>query len=147
MIKDILVASDDSDSSKRALDFAIDLATKYGSALHLIHVITEIQLPEGLRGMEEVQKIEGQRSDVLRFAARKVLTEADERAKKQGVKDVHYALEEGDAPTQIINYAKEHGVDLIVMGTRGLGPLKGMLLGSVSRKVCNLADVNCLTIR
>ncbi|MEE8287527.1 MAG: universal stress protein [Gammaproteobacteria bacterium] len=47
----------------------------------------------------------------------------------------------------MLRYAKRRKADLIVLGTRGLGQVKGMLMGSVSRKVTNLSDISCLIIR
>ena len=57
------------------------------------------------------------------------------------------ALEHGDPADQIVRAAARHGADLIVMGRRGYGDLKGLLLGSVSHKVCRLADCACLTVK
>ena len=55
--------------------------------------------------------------------------------------------EEGDPARVIAEHAGLHKVDLIVMGRRGLGGLEGLLLGSVSHKVAQLAPCACLTVR
>ncbi|NQU72224.1 MAG: universal stress protein, partial [Rhodospirillales bacterium] len=47
----------------------------------------------------------------------------------------------------IIEYAEQHDIDMIVIGSRGLGDLKGMLLGSVSHKVAHLAECSCITVK
>ncbi len=147
MIKGILVALDASEASLRALEVAVDLARKYGVQLNLLHVVRDMQLPDSLRAMARVEKIEGQRLDVLKFVAQKILSEAERRAQEQGVKTVRTEIGEGDPATTIINRAKRNGADLIVLGTRGLGEVKSMFLGSVSRKVSNLAEVNCLIVK
>ena len=54
---------------------------------------------------------------------------------------------EGDPSERIINYAKDHDVDIIVIGSRGLGTFKGLLLGSVSNKVSHRADRTCVIVR
>ncbi|MBW1691455.1 MAG: universal stress protein [Deltaproteobacteria bacterium] len=54
---------------------------------------------------------------------------------------------EGDPAERIIDYAKEHDVDIIVIGSRGLGTFKGLLLGSVSNKVTHRADRTCVIVR
>ena len=147
MIKRILVATDASRSANRAVDLAADMAAKYGSSLNILHVVRHMQLPPELRRMARVENIAGREADVLTFVARKILNDAEARAKKKGVKDVRTATDDGDPATAIIKHAKRHHVDLIVMGTRGLGKVKEVFLGSVSRKVCNLSPVNCFTVK
>lgn len=106
-----------------------------------------MQLPPELKKMAEVEKIAGARSDVLDFVGNKILGEAEIRATKKGAGKVKIALEHGDPATVILRYAKRRKVDLIVLGTRGLGQVKSTLMGSVSRKVTNLSDTACLIIR
>lgn len=146
-MKAILVATDASAASNRAVDVAADLASKYDASLNILHVIRDMQLPPELRNMAEVEKIQGARMDVLQFVANKILGDAQERAKKQGAKNIRTATGEGDPGTAVLDHAKEQGVDLIVLGTRGLGQVKGMLLGSVSRKITNLSEMSCLIIK
>ena len=147
MIHTILVATDASPSSNNAIDLAADLAAKYGASLHLLHVIRQMQLPAELRNMAEVENLIGSRSEVMSYVASKILVDAEARARVAGVTDVHTESIEGEPATTIIDRAKAHGVDLIVMGTRGLGTVRSMMLGSVSRKVSNLSGVNCLIVR
>lgn len=147
MITGILVATDASSASNRAIDFAADMAAKYKASLSVLHVIREMQLPEELRAMAEVEKLAGSRSDVLNFVAKKILHDAELRAKAKGVSDIRTEVAEGDPANVILDHAKASSVDLIVLGTRGLGTVKSVMLGSVSRKVTNLAEVNCLIVR
>ena len=147
MLKQILVATDASPASNRAINLAADMAGKFDATLHLLYAVREMQLPPELKKMAEVEKIAGARSDVLDFVGRKILSDAEARAIKKGAGTVRTALEHGDPATVILRYAKRRKVDLIVLGTRGLGQVKGMLMGSVSRKVTNLSDVNCLVVR
>jgi nucleotide-binding universal stress UspA family protein len=53
----------------------------------------------------------------------------------------------GDPVEEIIQFAKNNDIDMIVIGSRGLGKIKGLLLGSVSSKVCHLAECTCVTIK
>jgi nucleotide-binding universal stress UspA family protein len=147
MLKNILVATDASPASNRAINLAADMAGKYGATLHLLYAVREMQLPPELKKMAEVEKIAGARSDVLDFVGKKILSEAQARALKKGAAKVKTSLERGDPATAIMRYGKRRKVDLIVLGTRGLGQVKGMLMGSVSRKVTNLSDISCLVIR
>lgn len=147
MINNILVATDASPGANRAINFAADIAGKYDATLHLLYAVREMQLPAELKKMAEVEKITGARTDVLDFVGRKILGDAEVRAAKKGATKVKSTLEHGDPATVILRYAKRRKVDLIVLGTRGLGQVKGMLMGSVSRKVTNLAEISCLIIR
>ena len=147
MIHTILVATDASPASNKAIDLAADLAAKYGASLRLLHVVRQMQLPAELRSMAEVEKLIGSRSEVMSFVARKILADAETRARSHDVADVQSESIEGEPATTIIDSANAHGADLIVMGTRGLGTVKSMMLGSVSRKVSNLSEVSCLIVR
>jgi len=147
MIKNILVATDGSAAANRAVDLAADMAAKYECSLNILHVVRHMQLPPELLKMAQVEKLSQREADILKFLAEKVLGNAAERAKKKGAKEVHTTVGDGDPATAIIKQAKRRNVDLIIMGTRGLGKVKETFLGSVSRKVCNLSHVNCLTVR
>jgi nucleotide-binding universal stress UspA family protein len=147
MLKNILVATDASPASNRAINLAADMAAKYGAALHLLYVVRDMQLPPELKKMAEVEKIVGARMDVLTFVGEKVLNEAKARAENNGAENVKTQIASGDPATAILEQAKEHSVGLIVLGTRGLSEVKGMLMGSVSRKVANMSEINCLIVR
>ena len=86
-------------------------------------------------------------AELIRTAADDLLERADERARKAGAKEVTLLAEEGDAAHIISEHAEIHKIDLIVMGRRGLGDLEGLLLGSVSHKVAQLAPCACLTVK
>ena len=147
MINSILVATDASPPSNRAVTFSADLASKYGAMLSIVHVVRDMQLPSELRKMAEVEKLAGERQDVLAFVGRKILDDAEARAVKKGAKKIKLILGKGDPANEILKQAKKSDCDLIVLGTRGLGKVQGMLLGSVSRKVTNLSGINCLVMR
>ena len=147
MIHTILVATDASPASNKAIEMAADMAAKYGATLRLLHVIRLMQLPAELRNMAEVEKLMGPRGEVMSFVAMKILTDAEARARSFGATDVHIESVEGEPATTIIDRATACGADLIVMGTRGLGTVRSMMLGSVSRKVSNMSGANCLIVR
>lgn len=147
MLKKILVAIDGSQPSQRALDMGAQIAEKFDAVLVLIYVIRDMQLPESLRQMAEVELVQESRLTTLQKIGQTILAEAATRAKKQGAKNVRNEVRPGDPAGAILRYVAENSVDLIVMGSRGLGDVESMLLGSVSRKVSNLAKVGCLTVR
>lgn len=147
MINRILVPTDGSADSNRAVGLAAELAVKHDAALYLLNVIRDMQLPSELRKMAKVENIGQSRQDVLEFVAEKIMGDAERRANRKGVKAVRKATGQGDPGSAISSYAQRNKIDLIVMGTRGLGSVKGMLMGSVSRKVANTCNVNLLIVR
>ncbi len=63
------------------------------------------------------------------------------------MKDIQSLVEDGDAARQILECAKRQNADLIIVGSRGLSDLKGLLMGSVSHKVSELAKCTCITVK
>jgi nucleotide-binding universal stress UspA family protein len=76
-----------------------------------------------------------------------VLGVARADATAKGVKDVRAQVLTGDPAERLLGYAHDHGIDLMVMGRRGLGRLTGLLIGSVSAKVSSLAECPVVTVK
>ncbi|MFC7070555.1 universal stress protein [Halobaculum lipolyticum] len=133
----ILVPTDGSEAVDGAIDRAIDLATQYGATLHAVAVVEPIYtVNEGL----------GSIYDTLESDARASVDEVAERGEAADV-TVVTALRTGVTHREILDYAEEEDVDLIVMGTHGRTGLDRYLLGSVTEKVVRLSDVPVLTVR
>ena len=147
MFSNILVAIDGSETSVRGLETAIELAKQFGAKLHLLHVVRDMQLPKELQKLMEVENIKGPREDVLKLVGDRILNQAKRVAESKGVKSVADDIGIGDPASSIVKHAECNGIDLIVMGSRGLGQVEGLLLGSVSRKVSSMAKVACLIAR
>jgi nucleotide-binding universal stress UspA family protein len=131
MFKNILLAYDGSDYSNKALVYAGSLAEQYGAELWLIHAFPHTS---DLLGYEDFEKLFAKRKS----AGQAVLDEALQKLDKSKLK-VRAELLEGPEAESILKAAESSEADLIVMGTRGFGAVKGMLVGSVSRKVIHLA--------
>ena len=152
MIKSILVATDASAASNRALKMAVQIAGQHNAALLIIHVIRDMQIPFEIKEIPELESkkfdsFNDAREDIMRKIAESVLRKAREKAEQAGAKKVQTAIGTGDPATSILGFARRRKVDMIVVGTRGLGKLKGRILGSVSRKVTNNAETSCLIVR
>lgn len=148
-IKHILVPIDGSPHSRRAIDYAADMAGKYSARLSLLHVITNVaksRVPQELRDYAGLDQVEISERDMLLGIATKLMDSARDRVRELGITDVHGSIETGNPSKAIVRYCDDHDVDLIVMGRRGLGDLGGLMLGSVSHKVGHLADCACLTV-
>ena len=131
MFENILLAFDGSDCSNKALAYASNLAEQYGAALLLIHVFPHTS---DLLGYEDFEKLFAKRKS----AGQVVLDNALVKLDKSNIK-VRPELLEGPEAESILKAAQRSQADLIVMGTRGLGAVKGLLVGSVSRKVIHYA--------
>ena len=147
MIKTMLVAVDGSAHAKKAVKLASEIAVKCEARLIIVNVIKSTELPESLRDFADIQSLKGPPQAVLRRAAERIIAEALTRTRGAGVSDVRTKLLKGSPAREIVDYARKKDVDMIVMGTRGLGDVEGMLLGSVSRGVGMLAECPCLTVK
>ncbi len=147
MINKILVATDASQASARAVSFAAQLSAVHEAELLILNVIRDMQLPAELKDAPEFESFNNARDDLMRQIADKILAEAKKKAKKGGAKSVQTAIGSGDPATSVAGFAKRRNIDLIVVGTRGLSKVKAASMGSVSRKLLDLTDVNCLVIR
>jgi nucleotide-binding universal stress UspA family protein len=82
----------------------------------------------------------------LRDYAKEVAEAGRGRATEAGAPKVRAFVKSGQPARTIVAFAKEHGSDLIVVGSRGLGSVEGFLVGSVSHKVTGLADCPVLVV-
>ena len=147
MINKILVATDASTASGRAVSYAARLSDTHDCELLILHVIRDMQLPTELKEAPEFEAFYDARDQIMRAAADRILGEALDRARNDGARRVQTAIGSGDPATSIAGFAKRRKIDLIVVGTRGLSKVKESWMGSVSRKLLDLTDVNCLVIR
>ncbi len=127
MLKNIVLAFDGSEYSNRALQYAKKFAERFEATLWLVHIFTHTS---DLLGYEDYEKLYSKR----KASGQTLLGEAFQELSNTRL-DVREKLEEGPEAESILNIAKKCQADLIVMGTRGHGTLKGLFVGSVSRKV------------
>jgi nucleotide-binding universal stress UspA family protein len=85
--------------------------------------------------------------EVLGAVGNVLLEDAEAVAEKAGVKNVGLVVKQGDPAKCILSSVDDENADFIVMGTRGLSDLKGLLMGSVSHKVSHLAPCTCVTVK
>lgn len=149
MIKKILVPTDGSEPANRALDLAIDLATKYSAEIVLLSVAPSVIVPMPEPGaMTPISPELTKYSETLKESHKKMLSQALEKAKKtQSDLKVSKKLGEGRPSEEIIEVAKEGNFDIIVMGSRGLGGIKKVFLGSVSHRVATEAPCPVLMVK
>jgi nucleotide-binding universal stress UspA family protein len=138
MFKRIITAVDGSEHSYRALQYARGLVECFGADLYLVHVFPHTS---DLLGYEEYEKLVARRES----AGQEILQAARQELGETGV-TVHEELLEGPEAEAILAVAETRQADLIVMGTRGLSSIQGLLLGSVSQKVIRHAHCPVMVV-
>jgi nucleotide-binding universal stress UspA family protein len=141
LFTNILVPVDGSDNSYRALDAALILSEKLGSNITVIHVmeqfpITHIGSEKLLSEVLEAYKKENQ----------DILSKCTEIATQKGL-TIKTLLLEGNPASLILDYSKKEKFDLLIMGSRGLGKFKELILGSVSGKIVHHSPCAVMLIR
>jgi nucleotide-binding universal stress UspA family protein len=155
LFKNVLVPLDGSEHSLRALETAIQIAKKFDAKITLIHVFsvtaTPVIMPEpttltpsGVPIMTpaEVTKI----VETARGVGRDILTDGKQKVESESI-EVQMVLEEGNTVHEITKFAKEAKSDLIIMGVKGIGKLRELLVGSVSEGVIKQAPCPVLIVK
>jgi len=141
----ILVPVDGSDYCKKALDFAINLVKMYSAEMWLVHVAPYSNVlftGIGDSEMETYSNID----DLLEKSGQDILNTCLDEAKKQGIQ-VKIKLLRGNPGIKIVQYAKNEGFNLIVLGSRGLSGASRFLLGSVSDYVSDNAECPVIIVK
>lgn len=138
MYKKILVPIDGSQDSYCALKEAELLAESFDSKMIILTVLTDANVIEHYPG--NFLSTDFKKAQALR--GEKILNKAMETVETKG--EVETCVRVGRASEEILKCAEEKDVDLIVIGSRGLGGFSRTLLGSVSNKVLNTAKIPVL---
>lgn len=138
----ILVATDFSEHSEKAVETGVFLAKAHGASIDLVHALAA---PWSMVTPYDVSTPTIYLEDV-RQSARRSLLGAVEKAQAEGV-EVQSHLSEAPAAEAIVSCAKEFESDLIVMGTHGYTGLKHVLLGSVAERTLRTAPCAVLTVK
>ena len=137
MFERIILAVDGSEFSDRAVPVAADLAEKFGSEVVVLHVAERFASWTFALEAETPAESSGLTDGPVRFLKDRGLSARPE---------VQHALH-GMVARAIEDAAEEEGADLIVMGSRGLGDLSSLLVGSVTHKVLHIARTPVLVVR
>jgi len=135
----ILVTTDFSEPSDRALDYAIALARRYDARIYLTHVITPdpFQFAEPQLAQAAYEKV--------RQAAEEGITGILISGKLRRVPH-EVLMEEGNVWPTLEKLISEHEIDLVVVGTHGRGKVQKILIGSVAEEIFRQADAPVLTV-
>ncbi|WP_019537146.1 universal stress protein [Paenibacillus ginsengihumi] len=138
----ILIAYDGSEASERALDKAVKLVKEgAGGGLEIVHSshVPVMVVGDAIFNVSpDVERQQNEYSD-------KVVERARQAA--EGLPNVRVVRKQGNAARAILEHAEETGCDLIVMGSRGLGGLSELFLGSVSHHVVHHATIPVMIVK
>lgn len=148
-IRKILIAVDGTERSINAVEFAVDLATKYDSEICLVHVIPnskwrycmatdeeDLISPHIIKNTIKEMEEEGER----------LLSSVLTSVKGAGI-EAHAQLDHGYPAKKILQIAKEENFDLIVMGSSGRGTITRLFFGSISDEVIRKAPCPILLVK
>lgn len=143
-LKRLLVPTDFSDFSGEAVRYACELAQRFSAELHVLHVAQDAfpLVPEA--GMLSVSH--GEYMTQVIASAERLIQDVPKRSDYQGAVAAR-VVEVGIPFIEIIRYAREKDIDMIVLATHGRTGLVHMLMGSVAEKVVRKAPCPVLTIR
>ncbi len=139
-ISEILVALDGSELSRRALEASILVGLAFQARVHLVHVVPRLEEYARHRALLEPLLKE------LSSVGREIVEEAARRLTDAGVAHAS-SLSSGAPASEITEYARAKGIDLLMMGSRGLSPTGDHPLGSVSYQVSRAAPCPVLVVR
>ena len=145
MFTSILVGTDGSQTATEAVRQTVELATSVGARVDIVSAYEPVSSQrlreEGEQAPEDMQWMVNQREEVDA-----TLAEAARVAEGAGIEYATYARR-GDPADAVLDVAEEQGVDLIVVGNKGMTGAKRFLLGSVPNKVSHHAPCSVLIIR
>ena len=141
MFSKLLVPIDGSDNSFRALDHAIFLSKKIMAQTTALHVMENLPFAyiESQRALNAI--ISKYQED-----SENILNKSRDIGNKNGMR-VETVLMKGDAISNIIDYSKKENYDTIIMGQRGMGKLRQLVLGSTSTKVLSHSDCTAVIVK
>lgn len=140
----ILVPTDFSEFSAPAITYACAFAEKFGSEIHLLHVVQDLVALVPEPGLAFPPPGDYMRE--MQSAAKQTLERQPGDQLPDGVNVVR-TVRQGPAFVEIIRYARESAADLLIMGTHGRSGLTHVLLGSVTEKVVRKSPCPVLTVR
>jgi nucleotide-binding universal stress UspA family protein len=145
MFRSIVVGTDGSETARKAVDEAIDLAKSVGAAVCLVSAyepVPQARLREEAKQMpEDIQWMVSPREEVDA-----TLSDAADTVREAGL-EVEQFAREGDPADAILDVAEERGADLIVVGNKGMTGARRFLLGSVPNRVSHHAPCSVLIVR
>jgi nucleotide-binding universal stress UspA family protein len=138
--QNIVIATDGSENTQKAISFGIKLAKLSEAKIHALHVVDTSSFAQSWTAGKETLH------DILIKDGQKATSKVKKCGEASGV-EVKEILLEGHPSNEIINFAEKNDIDLIVMGTLGKTGLDRFLMGSVAEKVVRNSKIPVLVVR
>ena len=145
MFASILAAFDGSEGSESALRKAAELAKLCNAELVVLTLYRHHSVLEGSMYVLDVEKPDDM-DEIMSTHAKEIAERGASIAREMGCETIRAFVKGGPIARTIVSFSQEHGNDLIVVGSRGLGSIEGYLLGSVSHKVTSMSDRPVLVV-
>ena len=145
IFQNIMIATDGSETAKKAVDAAIKLAKMNKAKLYAIHVIAPGELSVNLRDPRDLEWKDSMKV-YLEKQGGEVTAYVEDSGKTADV-EVESVVLEGNPANEIINFAQKNDIDLIIMGTLGKTGIQRFLLGSVTENVIRHSKKPVLIVR
>jgi nucleotide-binding universal stress UspA family protein len=146
-IKKVLVATDFSEEAESALNYGRAIARAFDATLLVLHVVEDVFARTGATEPLASGSVIAELLTSLEQGAREQMNEIVREDDRRELHAEAIVLTGLSAGVEIVRYAKDAGVDVIVMGTRGRGKIAALVMGSVAEKVVRLAPCPVLTVR
>jgi nucleotide-binding universal stress UspA family protein len=145
VLKKVLVATDFGPAAESALRYALALARGAGAELHVLHVVENVlaRAMDGYGYAAISPEVQLDIEDAGRKRTNALLSDEDRREMQAKAATVT----SNSPATEIVDYARKNGIDLIVMGTHGRGAIAHLFMGSVAERVVRTAPCPVLTVR
>ena len=137
MFDRIVIATDGSESVRRAVDVALDLADRFDAEVHVLSVVDTGEVDSSPERLQEE----------MREALTEQAEEALESVRELTDRDLHTAVREGRPAAEITEYARDVDADVVATGTRGRHGENRFLIGSVAERIVGTCPVPVLTVR
>ena len=141
MFSKVLVPVDGSDNYLRALDAALLLSEKIGAEVTAIHVMEDIPILH-----IQSEKLLRELVDAYKKETQQILSKCSDIATRKGL-SITTKLLQGNVGSTILDFCEREKYDVIIMGSRGMGKFKELVLGSVSNKVVHHSSCPVMIIR
>ncbi len=145
----IMVAVDGTEQSRKALDLACDLSKSKSADLIIAHVQREHGapvVPAELKRYNELEHVKITEQEILQKVSNDILHAAQKQARESGVAKSEAKLCEGDPAESLVTLAADEAADVLVLGSRGVSDLDGLLFGSTSHQVEHKAGCTVIVV-
>lgn len=145
IFRKIMVATDGSEQARKAVDTAIEMSRLGVKKLYAVHVIPQADYRSSMPLSSDLEWVKTM-GDYLRMEGEEAISYAENAGNAANVK-IEPVILEGNPANEIVDFAEENDIDLIVMGTHGKSGVNRFLVGSVAENVVRYSNKTVLVVK